>query len=126
MNKTILFLVFIGIIAVLTNPNKENHKEAIKDKFSQHLQNTMKESLGNTDTGIEQAGQALGLVIGTALADTFIDKLISSDNYLFFSTTKLNWEGKSKIIGIGAFGNVFISKQLNEKLSSDFLEENQN
>ncbi|MBK8442421.1 MAG: hypothetical protein IPL35_02955 [Sphingobacteriales bacterium] len=37
-----------------------------------------------------------------------IDNSVSTDNYILFSTTKYSLEGETKVVGIGAFGNVFI------------------
>jgi len=47
---------------------------------------------------------------------------MSTDNYVLFSTTKITWEGETRIIGIGAFGNVFITKELDESLNKGLLE----
>ncbi len=69
----------------------------------------------------EQVGQALGMMIGGTLVENVIDNLVSTDNYILFSTTKINWDGKSRIIGIGAFGNVYITNKLEEALDKGLL-----
>jgi hypothetical protein len=124
MKKNYLILIIIGVIvfvAILTNPNADRHKEVIKNKLNSYIQKSMKESLTETDNEWEQAGQALGMMLGGALIDRIIDNLVSTDNYVLFSTTKISWEGETKIIGIGAFGNVFITNKLDEAMNEGLL-----
>jgi hypothetical protein len=124
MKKNYIFLIIIGVIAliaILTNPNQDRHKEVIKNKISSYMQKSMKESLTNTENEWEQAGQALGIMLGGALIDEIIDNLVSTDNFVLFSTTKINWEGETKVIGIGAFGNVFITSKLDEAMNEGLL-----
>jgi hypothetical protein len=119
MKNKYIFLLFGGtflLIAVLTNPNQERHKEVVKSKLNVIVQKAMKDGLKNSDTSSEQLGSALGLMLGGALLDRMIETMVSTDNYVLFSTTKITWEGKSKLIGIGAFGNVFISDKIDEAL----------
>jgi hypothetical protein len=124
MKKNYLILAIIGgfvFIAILTNPNQDRHKEVIKNKLNIHMQKKLKESLNKSDNEWEQAGQALGLMIGGALVDRIIDNLVSTDNYVLFSTTKISWEGDTKIIGIGAFGNVLITNKFDETINEGLL-----
>ena len=119
MKNKHLILIFTGLIlfvGVLTNPNQDRHKEAVKNKLNVFMQKSMKESLKNSDSGTEQFGSALGLMLGGVILDRMIESMISSDNYVLFSTTKATWEGKTKIIGVGIFGNVFISDEIDKAL----------
>ena len=112
-------LVFVGllfIVAVITNPNQDRHKEVVKNKLNVLMQKAVKDSFKNSDSGAEQIGSALGLMLGGAMLDRMIESMVSTDNYVLFSTTKISWEGKTKLIGIGAFGNVFISDEIEESL----------
>lgn len=81
----------------------------------------MKESMTDTDDEWEQAGQTLGVMIGGVIIDGVVNNLISTDNYVLFSTTKISWEGKTLVIGIGAFGNVFLTSKLDETLKEGLL-----
>ena len=117
-NKHIL-LIFVGlllIVAVLTNPNQDRHKEVVKNKLNVLMQKAVKDSFKNSDSGAEQIGSALGLMLGGAMLDRMIESMVSTDNYVLFSITKISWEGKTKLIGIGAFGNVFISDEIEAAL----------
>jgi hypothetical protein len=104
------------MVGVLTNPSQERHKEVVKNKLNVIMQKAINESLKNSDSGAQQIGSALGLMLGGAMLDRMIESMVSTDNYVLFSTTKITWEGKSKLIGIGLFGNVFISDELDQAL----------
>ena len=129
MKKNYVFLGIIGliiIIAVITNPNQDRHKEVIKTKLNTYIQKSMNEKQTETNNKWEQAGQVLGMMISGAIIDPIIDNLVSTDNYVLFSTTKITWDGKTKIVGIGAFGNVFLTSQLDDTLNEGLLEKKKN
>ncbi len=118
-NKHIILFVtgVLLIIGALTNPTQDRHKEAVKNKLNVLMQKSIKDSMKNSDSGAEQIGSALGLMLGGAILDRMIESMVSSDNYVLFSTTKATWEGKTKIIGVGVFGNVFISDEIDKALN---------
>lgn len=109
-NQLILILAsIIFITGVITNPNLESHKDAFNKKLHGTIQKSIKEDLDETDNDVNQAGAAIGFVMfGGASIDSITENMISSDNYLLFSLTRITWDEKSKIIGLGLFGNVFI------------------
>ena len=119
-----LFLILIVLVAIFTNPGSERHKETIKSKLNIYLQKVMKDNLKEASEEEQQAGQAIGMLLGGAIIDRIIDNTLSTNNYLLFSTTKISWEGETKIIGIGAFGNVFLTGKLDEALNQGLLENN--
>lgn len=111
-------IAMLVLIAAITNPDTDRHKEAVKAKFDAYLQKAAREGIAESDNTWEQAGQAIGLMLGGALVGYAVDNLVSTDNYVVFSVTKVSWEGKSRIIGVGAFGNVFLSKKVDEFFES--------
>lgn len=120
----LIITVMIALIAAFTNPGLEKHKDAIKAKFNTYLQNSMMKNMSETDNKWEQTGNALGMMLGSALVDGMIDNMVSTDNYILFSITKVSWQGETKVIGFGAFGNVYISSELDQKLDEGLLDEN--
>jgi hypothetical protein len=119
MQNKHITLIIIGallFIGALTNPTQDRHKEAVKNKLNVIMQKSLKDSMKNSDSGAEQIGSALGLMLGGAILDRMIESTISSNSYVLFSTTNVTWEGKTKIIGIGVFGNVFISDEIDNAL----------
>ena len=119
-----LVLILIVLVAIFTNPGSERHKETVKSKLNVYLQKVMKDELKATSEEEQQAGQAIGLLLGGVIIDQIIDNTLSTNNYLLFSTTKISWEGETRIIGIGAFGNVFLTGKLDEALNQGLLENN--
>jgi predicted lysophospholipase L1 biosynthesis ABC-type transport system permease subunit len=124
MKKNYLVVVIIGVIvlvAVLTNPSEDRHREAMKSRLNAHMQKTIKQRLGEDANGLEGLAQALGAILGGSVVSGLVENVVSSDNYVLFSTTKMTWEGESKVVGVGAFGNVFISNKIDKALDEEFM-----
>jgi uncharacterized protein YacL len=112
MKKNQIIIAIIGfliVMAVLTNPNQDRHKEVLRAKLTSFMQKSMSESVSESDDEWSKAGTALGLMFGGAIVDGIIANVVSTGNYLIFSTTKVTWDGNTRVIGIGAFGNVYIT-----------------
>ncbi len=107
---------FLVLIAVLTNPNHVRHKEAIKSRVVSSIQESIGNGKSEVGSDLEQLGKALGMVVGGALIDVVIENLVSTSNYGVFSLSKITWEEETRVIGIGVFGNVFITRKLDEEL----------
>ena len=120
----VVMLSLIGFVAVLTNPNQDRHKEVVKNELIKFLQKSINLGYSEPKDNFEQAGQAIGIMLGGAIVDRILDNFMSIDNYVVISATKITWDGKTKIIGIGAFGNVYLTKELNEALNKGLLNEN--
>lgn len=115
MKKWIAFFVVI-IVSVITNPKKEEHVDAVKNKISQSVLPEAVEGLKSGD-GFEQAGVVLGMTLGMKVIDNMLESMLEVNNCLLFSLTKFSYEGKERIIGIGAFGNVWLFVDLKDGLS---------
>jgi hypothetical protein len=119
MNKKIIIGASIGLavlILILTNPNQVSHKDAVKLKFNAFMQKTMNEKTSEgEDGGISVTGQ-LGMMFGSSIIDRLVDSTVSCDNFLLFSLTTINFDGESKVMGVGVLGNVFISDKVDEEL----------
>ncbi len=102
-NQKLLTIAFVGIIAAITNPNLETHRESVKSKLFESSQDLMNDS--------DNEWVKIGSVFGTMLGGAVIENLVSTDNFVFFSITKVRWQGETRRIGIGAFGNVFLFKE---------------
>lgn len=111
------------LVAVMTNPNQAVHEEALKAKVNSYLQKSMTDELSESNNEWEQAGQALGFLFGGAIIDKVITNVVTVDNYVVFSITKISWGGESRLIGIGIFGNVFLTSKLDEALNEGLLTE---
>lgn len=113
----LVFIIFL-IAAILTNPSQDRHREIIKSKIKSHVERTIKEYT-TTENPWEKFGQALGMAFVGVIVDKLVDNLITSDNYVLFSLTKVKILGETRVIGIGIFGKVFIFKDLKD-IINDF------
>lgn len=113
MKKKYIAAIAVALLlvaAALTNPGIDKHKEAVRHKLSQVLQQTMQEQMG--DMSKNKFANAFASVIGNAVIEQVLKTGITSGNYVFFSTTVFTWQNKSQVIGIGLFGKVVLTKNL--------------
>ncbi len=105
-------LVLLAIIgtAILTNPPREKHEQMIADKAKQLL----KEQLRYEHQEAIEFGMQL---FGDQLVKRFMKDNVRIDNYYLFSTTRVRWQSQEAIIGIGAFGNIWFSSKVDEKIT---------
>ena len=111
--SNIILVVFatIILIAVLTNPSSEEHKQAVKSVVNHVVQNSISENGSDMEK--------LGILFGSSLAEKLIENSVTRDNYILFSITKIKWQGESKNIGYGLFGNVFLSEKVNKAFNNN-------
>lgn len=110
MKKLHIILAIVAvilIIAALTNPHTQRHKEAVKEKLTAYMEEKMKGSSG-LDGLFGKGNAGLGGIFGKALIASAVDNIVSSDNYLFFSLTKVKFDERSKVVGMGVFGNIIL------------------
>lgn len=117
-NKIIIFFAIIILIAVLTNPSNEEHKQAVKSVVNEVVQNSISEN--ESDLG------KLGVLFGSSLAENLIENSVTRDNYILFSITKFTWKGESKSIGYGLFGNVFLSEKVKNAFNNNEINNYEN
>ena len=96
---TILLIVGLIVAAVFTCPKKEQHVAAISDKVSSAL----RDELSEDSDGFE----ALGVLLGSALATPVIKNSVNVDDYVVCSVGKYSYDGKDQVVSVGAFGHVF-------------------
>lgn len=104
-----IFLVFF--IAILTNPNKEFHKSNIKLRVYKELNI---DTLQKESSNIFDMFKDISNSFGKSMVDDTVDNLLQVDNYYLFSFTKVTYQGQSKIIGIGAFNQIFLFVNLKQ------------
>lgn len=116
--KTKYILAIIGaiaLIAIFTNPSNDDHKEAVKNELNSILQKNIKQESTETDGAL----QTISLMLGGVILDSFVDNIVRSENYILFSITKMSLGSDVKVVGIGAFGNVFISDKIEEAIEDN-------
>lgn len=118
LNIILIVFATIILVAVLTNPSSEEHKQAVKSVINQVVQNSISENGSNMEK--------LGILFGSSLAEKLIENSVTRDNYILFSITSITWQGKSKSIGYGLFGNVFLSEKVNKAFDNNEINDYEN
>jgi len=113
-NYVILGITLLMVILALTNPNQEVHKEKVKVKLNEFYEKEMAND--NTSDQFSQAGNSMGMILAKSMINMVIDNSVSSSNYILFSTTNVTWEGKTKTVGFGILGNVFLSSKIDDAI----------
>ncbi len=104
-----ILIAAVCVAAYLTNPGVEKHQAAAKEKLNT-IAGNMLENYG-INAGLLSL---LGIDSDAGFVDELIRDHISCGNYYLFSTTRVNWDDQSQVIGIGAFGHVYISGKVEE------------
>ncbi len=112
----IAVIALILLAAYLTNPGKELHKEQLKIKLTEVIGEAMQER--QDDLIVYGAWE----MAGGMMIEAFTGNNMSVDNYFLFSLTRLHWDGRSYIIGIGGFGQVYITKRLDKELAEKIID----
>ncbi|GHE29270.1 DUF4359 domain-containing protein [Sphingobacterium griseoflavum] len=113
MSKTrIIALAIIAamLAAFFTNPSAAQHESKIRAKAIELL----KQHAGTKNSSVVDFGVQL---FGNTLIDQFMKNHIVVKNYYLFSVAKVRWERDEQILGVGAFGNVWLSSKIDEKAS---------
>ena len=116
---TLVIIALIAVVAFITNPDEAAHKTAMQERANTVMDEIVAEQ--NPLVGI-----AWNTLNGSRLLNEFVNASVTSDNYFLFSVTKLNWDNESYSVGIGAFGNVFISRRLNKDLAEEIIDDARN
>lgn len=105
-----LILLVAIVLSVVTCPDREEHKVAIKQKVNTVVNETINSNLldnDKTSLGSLIIYLAGGPIIST-LALTVFDSQLHYNNYFAFSTMLLTIKGEEKIVSLGVFGHVFV------------------
>lgn len=124
MKKIYFFLLLAGLIAVaavVTNPDEEQHREAVRAKVYAHIQKSLPQESPESNSVWEELSRAMVESLGNEFIDVMINSLVTADNYVLFSRTRVTLFGESEVIGFGVLGHVFLSSNLDESLEDGFL-----
>ena len=106
--KSLVIIGILLIIAAVTNPSREAHIAEINRKIvSKPMDSAIDGIKGSSN--LELAGTAIGFALGMKAIDAILETVVSVDNLVLVSLTRVTYQGNSRIIGFGAFGNVWIT-----------------
>ena len=98
----LLIIVGVGVVMLLTKPDKKAHKEAMMKAVAEYVdEEAEKHGLG--DGLLSELGK--GLV--RSAAGAAIDLKLREDDYYLFNTTHVRLDGKDKTLSLGVLGHVF-------------------
>jgi hypothetical protein len=103
----------VALVLTFTNPSQEDHRQALEAKFIENIQTKM----ANKPETTSEIGQTFGLAMATAFIGKIIDSTVTRNNWILFSTTEITIEGKTKTIGVGVLGHVYLSSKVDDALS---------
>lgn len=112
-------IILLGIIIFLavTNPNKQQHKDAIKDKIVLALDKQA--DINNSIVGL--GVHLVGKLFINQLSDKILDEMLDYHNYGIFSTCSVNLKEKPHTVSYGLISKIFTA---NEDDIANYLSEN--
>ncbi len=114
MKKIIALIILIGIVllAAITCPDAEAHKNAIVNVMSDTVDDKISEELSSGDSNIISAGLAsIGSMLAGKLIESAVDTKLHVDNYVVFSLGKIHWEQEDKVVSVGVFNRIYTFSQ---------------
>jgi hypothetical protein len=111
------YIIIIALLAILyaSNPNLEDHQNAVKEKISKIIKSQIPTDEKTTST-VGEIGTAIGALFGNSLVEGIVKEVVKKKDYFFFSLTSIEYNGYEKVIGIGIMGNVHISEEVEKEL----------
>lgn len=103
IKKKYIFIL-IAIIALLTNPGDNKHREAVYSRLNSYMDS--------------HSRSPVAAMKGNPYLEQVMQTSVHSNSYLFFSTTNVTWKDDSYVVGFGVFGMVFISNAVDSYLNS--------
>ena len=112
-------IILLGIIIFLavTNPDKQQHKNAIKDKIVLALDKQTTNNNSIVGLGVHLVGK----LFINQLSDKILDEMLDYHNYGVFSTCSVNLKGKPHTVSYGLVSKIFTA---NEDDIANYLSEN--
>lgn len=120
-NIIVTLILSVIVIAAFTNPTPYRHKELLKSKLYSGLQESGAEKIPGTDESWGKTSEAVRKLLGTGLINKVVDNQIITKNYGLFSTSSVTVNGKSKVIGVAIFGNVFYTSDFDDNMRQSLL-----
>ena len=114
-------ILAVAIIAASTNPKPFRHKELLKTKLYSDFEQSGTHKIPGTDVSQEKVCEAARRLLNTEMINRLVESKVSTTTYGVFSTTSITIDGKTKVIGIGIFGNMFYTHEFDEIRKSGLL-----
>lgn len=93
------------VILLFTNPNAEDHRQAIKTEVGGAMEQIANQS--TEDDLLSQSFHLLAQLVSTNTAETAIEQLTQYHNSLLFSKMTVNIDGTEHVVSYGMLGHVW-------------------
>ncbi len=103
-----IFLLVIIAIFYTSNPSALEHQQAVKNKINKVLKNNY---LSNSGTPSDNLISSLGGLFVDGLVDGAVESYVTRKDYFLFSLTNIDFNGETRVIGVGLLGKVKISDE---------------
>jgi hypothetical protein len=115
--KTLIIIGIVLTIAGFTNPTRDQHVSEVKGII---VSNVLTKSVGHLTSRNQdhKPVSVLGTTLGTVAIREMADTFVSIDDYIVLSLTRITHHDQSQVVGIGAFGKVWISDDVSEGVSA--------
>lgn len=102
----VAIILFAVVLLATTCPDRKQHQEVIRDNLSSALTSTISDAMP-LPKQLKQIGGMMGESVITNIINPLLDDVLVYHNYIFFSTTSVEFGGKSHTASIGLLGKVF-------------------
>lgn len=109
-----LFLIGLLVAAFMTNPSEDLHKKQMKETLRNGLSKALQSNGLSSDNAFHQT--LTYDLYENIVWSNVLEKGIKRKNYYFFSTSEINYLGKSYTAGVGLFSRVYIFPQLEKEV----------
>ncbi len=129
MNKGIVaFIVcaFVLLFALTTCPDRKSHTDKLTEKVTSSFYDKINEKSDSTSASVTVADFFVKELMGNGIVEMMsnyaVERMLTYDSYLLFSTGSIRYKGESHIVSIGLFNTVFVlvdTDELADKVKLD-------
>lgn len=106
---TLIIVVAIGLVAVVTCPDKNAHEAAVMQKLNSAISETIKKNNDENTSTFEKGLMMLGSMFASKIAETAVSNSLNVNNYFVMSTGEVTFGDKTRTVSVGVFGHIFIT-----------------
>jgi hypothetical protein len=110
-------IALVSGIAILTNPDLNQHRYALHMRVRQSLEDRMHYTQGpdaSADMGLK-----LGGILGDAILVQVLENSVHRKNWGLCSFTQFSVDGKQHRVGFGIFGHIWISSRFDDAVRKE-------
>jgi len=124
VSSMFVFIFIIVFVSIITNPSTEMQRQIIYSKQNSLVEEYLCKNSDFTTSNNFQKNMNLvaGSVFMNALISQDLIKEITINNFLAFSVLKYTKDNENQIIGIGAFGRIYLFSNKTDEILKDKVE----